>query len=114
MSTIAVEVVTIDALRPHPNADALELATIKGWQLVVRKGQHEAGQRVVYFEAGTALPRDVAERFGVKQYLSEKTDISGERVLVVHRVKLRGEPSFGLAVLPDDDSWPAGLDVAAH
>ena len=114
MSTIAVEVVEIDALRLHPNADALELATIKGWQLVVRKGQHAAGQRVVYFEAGTALPRDAADRFGVTQYLSEKTDINGECQLVVHRVKLRGEPSFGLAVLPDDDGWPVGLDVSAH
>lgn len=113
MSTITVEVVQIEDLRPHSNADSLELATIKGWQMVVRKGQHTSGERVVYFEQGTVLPRAVADRFGVTNYLSEKTDISGTRVLVVHRVKLRGEPSFGLAVLPDDPGWAVGQDVSA-
>lgn len=114
MSTIKVEVVEIADVRVHPNADALELATIKGWQMVVRKGQHRSGDRVVYFEQGTALPAAVAERFGVTQYLSEKTDINGERKLVVHRVKLRGEPSFGLAVAPDDPAWEVGHDVGEH
>jgi RNA ligase (TIGR02306 family) len=114
VSTIKVEVVEIEDVRPHSNADALELATIKGWQMVVRKGQHASGERVVYFEQGTALPHEVAERFGVTKYLSEKTDINGDRVLVVHRVKLRGEPSFGLAVLPDDPSWAVGQDVSAY
>lgn len=113
MSTIKTEVVVINDVRPHPNADALELATVKGWQMVVRKGAHTTGERVVYFEAGTVLPPAVAERFGVTGYLSNKLDINGNRVLVVHRVKLRGEPSFGLAVAPDED-WPVGTDVSAY
>jgi RNA ligase (TIGR02306 family) len=114
MSTIKVEVVQIADVRPHPNADALELATVKGWQMVVRKGQHQSGDTVVYFEQGTVLPRATADRFGVTQYLSEKTDIDGNRVLVVHRVRLRGEPSFGLAVAPDDPAWLIAHDVSAH
>lgn len=113
MSTIKTEVVVINDVRPHPNADALELATVKGWQMVVRKGAHTTGERVVYFEASTVLPPAVAERFGVTSYLSNKLDINGNRVLVVHRVKLRGEPSFGLAVVPDQD-WPVGTDVSAY
>lgn len=114
MSTVKVEVVQIEDVRPHPNADGLDLATVKGWQMVVRKGQHATGQKVVYFEQGTALPRATADRFDVTRYLSEKTDINGERVLVVHRVRLRGEPSFGLAVLPDDPRWEIGQDVGDH
>ncbi|GAB4108764.1 MAG: RNA ligase (ATP) [Roseiflexaceae bacterium] len=114
MSSIKVEVVQIEDVRPHSNADTLELATVKGWQMVVRRGQHTSGDRVVYFEQGTALPREVADRFGVTKYLSEKTDINGERALVVHRVKLRGEPSFGLAVAPDDPAWEVGRDVSAY
>lgn len=113
MSSIAVKVVALEDVRPHGNADALELATIGGWQVVVRKGAYQTGDAVVYFEQGTTLPREWAERFGVTQYLSEKTDIDGARVLVVHRAKLRGEPSFGLVVTPEI-GMALGQDVTAH
>ena len=43
-------------------------------------------------------------RFGVTQYLSKGR---------IRCARLRGEPSFGLAVKPDAD-WPDGADVAAH
>ena len=35
---------------PHNNADALELAMINDWQVVVKKGEFKKDQRVVYFE----------------------------------------------------------------
>lgn len=106
MSTIKVEVIPITQIRPHSNADALELATVAGWQMCVKKGVYQAGDPVVYFEQGTTLPRAIADELGVTQYLSEKIDIQGDRVLVIHRVKLRGEPSFGLVITP-----PAGMTV---
>jgi len=112
MSSIAVRVVSISDVQPHTNADSLELAIVNGWQMVVRKGIHAVGEKVVYFEQGTVLPREVADRFNATSYLSEKTDMYGNRVLVVHRVKLRGEPSFGLAVVPDNPTWEIGLNVA--
>lgn len=111
MSTIKVEVTQINDIRPHPNADALELATVGGWQMCVRKGVYQNGDPIVYFEQGTVLPREVADRLGVTQYLSEKLDIRGERKLVIHRVRLRGEPSFGLVVLPEV-GMTLGSDVA--
>jgi RNA ligase (TIGR02306 family) len=111
MSTIKVEVCEILGIQPHNNADALELATVQGWQMCVKKGAHQAGDAVVYFEQGTVLSREVADRLQVGQYLSEKTDINGDRVLVVHRIKLRGEPSFGLVVLPEP-GMAIGDDVA--
>jgi RNA ligase (TIGR02306 family) len=106
MSTIKVEVIPITQIRPHSNADSLELATVGGWQMCIKKGVYQAGDPVVYFEQGTTLPRAIADELGVTQYLSEKTDINGDRVLVIHRVKLRGEPSFGLVISP-----PAGMTV---
>lgn len=109
MSTIKVEVTTINDVRPHPNADALELATVGGWQMCVRKGVYQNGDPIVYFEQGTTLPKEIADRLGVTQYLSEKLDISGNRVLVIHRVRLRGEPSFGLVVSPE-----AGMQVGEN
>jgi RNA ligase (TIGR02306 family) len=111
MSTIKVEVCEILEIKPHENADALELATVQGWQMCVKKGVHQPGDLVVYFEQGTVLTKEVAERLNVGAYLSEKTDINGDRVLVVHRIKLRGEPSFGLVVHPEE-GMQLGEDVA--
>lgn len=102
MSSLIVPVATIEAIRPHNNADNLELAQVLGWQLVVRKGEYEVGQKVVYFPIDTILPLDVSERFGVTRYLSKQR---------IRCAKLRGEPSFGLAVQPDRD-WPVGENVA--
>lgn len=37
MSSVIAGVVEIEAVHPHPNADRLFLARIKGWQAVIRK-----------------------------------------------------------------------------
>ena len=41
MSSFIVEFTEIQQLLPHPNADLLEIAIVKGWQLVVKKGQYQ-------------------------------------------------------------------------
>lgn len=102
MSSLIVPVTTIEAIKPHSNADSLELAQVLGWQLVVRKGEYQVGDRIVYFPIDTVLPLEVSERFGVTRYLSKQR---------IRCAKLRGEPSFGLAVRPDRD-WPVGENVA--
>lgn len=119
MSSVIANVVEIEAVHPHPNADRLFLARIKGWQAVIRKREDGSpefapGERVVFIPPDSTLPREMAERLGVAGYLSERTNVEGERELVVRRVRLRGEPSFGLVVRPDDPGWPAGTDVSEH
>jgi RNA ligase (TIGR02306 family) len=104
MSSLIVPVATIEALTPHTNADALELAQVLGWQVVVRKGEYTTGQKVVYFPIDTLLPLDVSERFGVTKYLARQR---------IRCARLRGEPSFGLVVVPDQD-WAVGTNVAEH
>jgi hypothetical protein len=37
MSSVIADVVEIEAVHPHPNADRFFLARIKGWQAVIRK-----------------------------------------------------------------------------
>lgn len=111
MSTIRVEVTKIGDIRPHSNADALELATVGGWQVCVRKGVYHDGDPIVYFEQGTVLPQEVADRLSVTQYLKQRTDIDGNPVLVIHRVRLRGEPSYGLVIEPEP-GMEVGQDVA--
>lgn len=105
MSTLIVPVALIDQILPHPNADALEIAHVLGWQLVVRKGEYQVGNKVVYFPPDTVLPLELSERFGVTKYLSKQR---------IRCARLRGEPSFGLAVAPDDLLWEVGENVAEH
>jgi RNA ligase (TIGR02306 family) len=102
MSSLIVPVTTIEALKPHPNADRLELAQVLGWQLVVPRGQYQVGQKLVYFPIDTILPLELSEKIGVTKYLSKQR---------IRCAKLRGEPSFGLVIPPDED-WPLGENVA--
>jgi RNA ligase (TIGR02306 family) len=105
MSTLVVKVTAIDEVKPHPNADRLDLTTVGGWQCVVPKGQYAAGERVVYFPPDTVLPQSWTDRFGVTQYASRIKDAETP-LYRIRCAKLRGEPSFGLVVkaaeyLPD-------------
>jgi len=118
VSSIRVPILPITELRPHsnPEVERLEIATVAGWQLCVPKGRYTQGDRVVYFERGTALSYELANALGVTNYLSEKTDIYGEKRLVVSQIRLKGEPSFGLAIeVPDAFiSAPDETDLAEY
>ncbi len=108
MSDLVVEVVAIDAVNLHPNADKLELAIVKGWQVVVGKGEFTAGDKVVYVPPDAVLPVEVSDHLGVTKYLSHQR---------VRAVKLRKEPSFGFVFRPDGfrdvgPDTPIGDDVA--
>lgn len=105
MGSLIVPVTTIEKILPHPNADALELAHVLGWQLVVRKGEYKTGERIVYFPVDCVMPLTLSERFGVTKYLSKGR---------IRCAKLRGEPSFGLAVKLENGQWEVGENVANY
>ena len=46
----------IDLITPIEGADNIEKATIKGWEVVVKKGEFKAGDIVVYCEIDSILP----------------------------------------------------------
>jgi RNA ligase (TIGR02306 family) len=100
MSTIQRKLVTIrtiDAINPIPDADAIEVATLGGWNVVVKKNEFKAGDKVVYFEIDSFLP----DGNPAWQFLVNKSSRTFEGV-VGHRlrtVKLRGQVSQGL-ILP--------------
>src|SRR5436189_2833731 len=102
MSSLIVEVCRIQAVMPHSNADALELAHIKGWQCVVPKGRFTAGQLIVYIPIDSVLPLALSERLGITRYLSNGR---------VRCARLRGEPSFGV-VMDAEAGLAEGEDVA--
>ena len=41
---------TISEVLPHNNADLLELVKVRGWQVVIRKGEFKQGDLVVFCE----------------------------------------------------------------
>lgn len=102
MSTLIVEVSRIEKVLPHGNADALELAQIKGWQCVIPKGRYLTGDLVTYIPIDAVIPLEQSDRWGFTKYLSNGR---------VRCAKLRGEPSFGVIVDREDKAWAEGLDV---
>jgi hypothetical protein len=47
---------TVNAVEPIPNADAIEKIRVLGWWVVVKKGEHRVGDKVVYCEIDSLLP----------------------------------------------------------
>ncbi|MCC3299412.1 RNA ligase (ATP) [Arthrobacter caoxuetaonis] len=87
----------ISALTPIENADAIESATVRGWNVVVKKGEFAVGDPVIYFEINSLLPLD-DQRFAFLAPRGEKT-VNGIRGHVLKTARLRGTYSQGL-VLP--------------
>lgn len=109
MSSLIVEVCVIDRIKKHSSADRLEIAIIKGWENITKIGQFKVGDKVVFIPPDSLIPRPLAEKWGVTNYLSGKPD---SLLLRVKSVKLRGEMSYGLAVTCENPSWEVGKDVA--
>jgi RNA ligase (TIGR02306 family) len=118
MAECIVEVCEIEKVYPHPNADALELAQIKGWQCVVPIGKYQAGDTVTYIPIDSMIPLEHADRWGITKYLSVKSVSNDMEMPVpagrVRCARLRGEPSFGVIVDVEDLAWSVGQDVKAH
>lgn len=84
----------IDAVNPIPNADAIEVATVGGWRVVVKRGEFQPGDLAVYCEIDSFIPSTVAP-FLTKPGHYPKTfeGVEGERL---RTVRLRGQISQGL------------------
>lgn len=89
----------IDAINPIEGADAIEVATVGGWKVVVKKGEFTAGDLAVYCEIDSWIPSTIAP-FLTKAGHHPKVyeGVEGERL---RTVKLRGQLSQGL-LLPLD------------
>jgi RNA ligase (TIGR02306 family) len=110
---------TVTAIRAIPDADAIECARIRGWDVVVKKGEFAAGERCLYLEVDTLI--DVTDpRFAFLAPRGTRTDMDGNTGHVLKTARLRGQYSQGLALPltdfpeitgPDGLTLPAGADV---
>lgn len=118
MAECIVEVCKIEKVYPHPNADALELAHIKGWQCVIPIGKYRAGDLVTYIPIDSMIPLEHADRWGITKYLSVKSASNDMETPIpagrVRCARLRGEPSFGVIIDREVPTWEEGRDVKAH
>ncbi|MGB3617515.1 MAG: RNA ligase (ATP) [Catalinimonas sp.] len=92
----------IKALTPIAGADAIESASVLGWQLVVKKGEFAVGDLCVYCEIDSVLP-DRPEFAFLKP-----------RGMRIKTIRLRGQISqgicFPLSVLPGEFEVAEGAD----
>jgi len=106
----------INSITPITESDFLELAHIKGWQCVVKKGEFLEGELAVYFEVDSFLPED--ERYEFLRKTSFRENDDNGRGFRIKTIRLRGQLSQGLLlplasfleVPPDTDE---GIDVTA-
>lgn len=93
----------IKALEPIENADAIEKATVLGWQLVVKKGEFSVGDLCVYCEIDSLMPDKPEFEFLKPRGMRIKT------------VRLRGQISQGIAfplsILPPIEEVIEDMDV---
>jgi RNA ligase (TIGR02306 family) len=84
-------------IQPIPGADAIEVATINSWRVVVKKNEFIVGELVVYFEIDSWIPTALAPFLSKGgQEPREYEGVKGERL---RTVRLRGQLSQGL-ILP--------------
>tara|TARA_Y100000310_G_C20688111_1_gene820408 strand:+ start:586 stop:1713 length:1128 start_codon:yes stop_codon:yes gene_type:complete len=106
-SSLIVEVCEIKKIKEHGNADALEIAEVKGWDCIVKKDQYKAGDVIIFIPPDSLLPIELGDRLGVREYLG------GSLKNRVRLAKLRGVVSYGL-IIDNEENWEVGTDVVEH
>lgn len=85
----------IDNIQPIENADAIEVATVKGWKLVTKKGEFNVGDKAIYCEIDSFLPIKEEFEFLRKSSYKKMGELEGFRLKTI---KLRGQVSQGLLI----------------
>lgn len=105
----------ISEIRPIEGADAIELAIVDGWQVVVAKNVgHKVGDWIVYCEIDSFLPIKDEFEFLRKSSYKKMGDLEGFRL---RTIKLKGQVSQGLilpiSVVPFNplENYWEGMDV---
>ncbi len=102
-------VAKINEVKAIEGADNIEQAVIGGWNTIVKKGTHQAGQLVIVATTDAVIPLELSDKFGVTNYLRK-----GQRV---RTVKLRGVYSECLVIpiTPGHEvNYSDGQDMMEH
>lgn len=94
MSTFRVEITDIREVKPHHNADRLDVVKVYDWDIVTQKDKYKVGDLVVYFPVDSILPQELE-----MQLFPEGSKITLDK----HRVKsikIRKQISQGMICDP--------------
>jgi RNA ligase (TIGR02306 family) len=95
-STYKVPLTSIVGIDPHPNADRLEIATVYGFQVIIKKDQYKVGDKVIYVPIDSILPQNLEDSLFPPD---AKVKLSKHRV---KQIRLRKIASQGMLISPDD------------
>lgn len=105
----------VASIRPIEGADAIEVARINNWDVVVKKGEYTEGDLCVYFEIDSFLPVREEFEFLRKSSFKKMGDQEGFRL---RTIKLRGQVSQGLlvplSVLEGEGEMKIGISEQPH
>jgi len=101
---------TIDKIEPIENADAIEVATLGGWKVVVKKNEFNVNDKVIYFEIDSWIPREIAP-FLCSEKIKLYKGVDGARLKTI---KLRGQISQGLVIPLEDQSIAVGTNLTEN
>ncbi len=97
-------VVKIVDIQPIPGADAIVVATVKGWKVVVKVNEYKVGDLAVYYEIDSFLPIRPQFEFLRKSSYKRMGSTEGFRLKTI---RLRGQISQGLLTpIPEGISNP--------
>jgi len=97
-------VVKIVDIQPIPGADAIVVATVKGWKVVVKVNEYKVGDLAVYYEIDSFLPIRPQFEFLRKSSYKRMASSEGFRLKTI---RLRGQISQGLLTpIPEGISNP--------
>ena len=85
----------VSEIRPIEGADAIEVARINNWDVVVKKGEFNAGDFCIYFEIDSFLP--IKEEFEFLRKSSYKK-MGAQEGFRLKTIRLRGQVSQGLLI----------------
>ena len=96
VSNFRVPLTEIIEIKEHFNADALEVAIVYGFQVIVKKGQYKAGDRVIYVPIDSILPNKLEAHIFPE---GSKIKLHHNRV---KQIRIRKLASQGMLISPED------------
>ncbi len=90
-------------IQPIEDADAIEVATVDGWKVVIKRGEFAVGDLAVYLEIDSWVPHELAPFLSKGSEPREYNGVKGERL---RTIKLRGQVSQGLLLTIDKTGHP--------
>lgn len=121
MSEFNIEVVKLGPLRPHPNADALDITKVYDYQVITKRGNFKEGDLAVYIPIDSLVPDDERWHFlappPIKNEAGEVTRPTPpigqvpEKYRIIEAKKLRGIFSQGMIMPLPPGCWKVGDDL---